>query len=507
MLPINKYKESTQKFHNYLQERIFELLKDLEKVESNMVYKTLYNDLESNKVPSTFLTHEDELSQINDAIKGKIAIIKFFKERDVLDAEQVSIAMDEILRDAEFIKIATSIPESITKETINEKIEKCRSIINGDHYDFEFFKKMLDKSPLSEDERLEVLAYDSYLSTKLVRTEERTLPIEPVVGEHPHPDYLDDKVPFEQTNIYKYLTGEMMEQANGKMNGLKVEILDQLKKEEETEEHREAAAKYAEIVKEINEFINHYFPSLFDGVSAKQKKMYSDVAAAYPLEEIVQYFGDPKEVLKVLLIKLIDAKTLVDVSLNIPPFRLDGFNIVYNEMLKVYKDTMEASKKIMMIEQEDVKEETDVYFLLNGNAPLFDVESLDEESKGELTALISELEQGSFDYERGKRSGNSHTIVHQDVRKDLNAFVNKKRLCSVSYLRVKPDNGDKTKTLVLYFDKTRDVFGHTIDALQKKDILNSAIDYIKSGNPNYVEMQKHYRERLDELIGKRGETL
>ena len=235
--------------------------------------------------------------------------------------------------------------------------------------------------------------------------------------------------------------------------------------------------------------------------------MYSDVAAAYPLEEIVQYFGDPKEVLKVLLIKLIDAKTLVDVSLNIPPFRLDGFNIVYNEMLKVYKDTMEASKKIMMIEQEDVKEETDVYFLLNGNAPLFDVESLDEESKGELTALISELEQGSFDYERGKRSGNSHTIVHQDVRKDLNAFVNKKRLCSVSYLRVKPDNGDKTKTLVLYFDKTRDVFGHTIDALQKKDILNSAIDYIKSGNPNYVEMQKHYRERLDELIGKRGETL
>ena len=463
MLSISNYEKATNKFYDYLQEHIHYLLDQIKDIDDNAEFKEIYDSLVSIGRPSVFIVNYDKLASLSENIKDNLDIIKFFSENDAIDTEQVETAMASIINDPKLVEAANNLNDSITKEKLLSRIEKCRSIVNGETFDYQFFKAMLMGSGLTDEEISDVLTYDALQSTKLGKNKEETPAIE-----------------------------EEKEEVKGPLPSL-----------EEVDPKKDEAMSIFEPMKAT---INHYIDSFYYLINVKtpsQVEYYKRVASLYKLDEIKEMFADKEETFVTLLFKLIDARDQTQMCFDVKPFSADAFDECYSELIDLFNVTKEKGISFEKLEEENVAKETSVFFLKDMvENPEGFFAGLDDVAIKEFSSLVEELEKGEYDYKRGYK----HSMVQQNDRKDLNIFVNKKSGHAISFIRLKPaDNIERS--LIVHFAKNSDIFGQTLSVIRKNTPIDETIRAIYDGDESYRVREDYFRDKLDTLAGKREETL
>lgn len=82
--------------------------------------------------------------------------------RNASDAPQVSATIRSILESDEVKNFDTKVSSSFNVSAIREELEQYTSLLNGVNLDIDFLVSVLDKSTLSEKEKLDVLSKNAF---------------------------------------------------------------------------------------------------------------------------------------------------------------------------------------------------------------------------------------------------------------------------------------------------------------------------------------------------------
>lgn len=166
----DKVKPSYDKFISYLENHINEKQKELEEYELKKGYKEIIDNLIKNPNLEDVLAHRDFLMSLNNSLDTYFKLIDFFLSRNASNAPQVSIAIRSIIECDDVKNYEINISSNFNPRVIKEEIEQYKSLLNGINYDIDFLVSILDKSPLTENEKLDVLsknAFDRIMQKKI----------------------------------------------------------------------------------------------------------------------------------------------------------------------------------------------------------------------------------------------------------------------------------------------------------------------------------------------------
>ena len=162
MYSNEKVKPSYDKFTAYLKKHIKELKSQLEDYENKANYSEVISELRDNPSLDMVLKERNFLISLNPSFDSQFKLIDFFVMRNASDAPQVSATIRSILESDEVKNFDTKVSSSFNVSAIREELEQYTSLLNGVNLDIDFLVSVLDKSTLSEKEKLDVLSKNAF---------------------------------------------------------------------------------------------------------------------------------------------------------------------------------------------------------------------------------------------------------------------------------------------------------------------------------------------------------
>jgi hypothetical protein len=264
-----------------------------------------------------------------------------------------------------------------------------------------------------------------------------------------------------------------------------------------TEIKKEDNPKYKEIDDKVEALIQKYYYLLEEKktISDNLFKMYEKFLNIKSLDQDnkghlvddIKGFSNKEVSLALLITYLISKKQLFETIDN-----EELKELYYEELESVYEAALEIGQLYDKEKLEELPLDANVYFLLENGKPLFDLDSLNDHEREILQELYRELELGKFDYVRGK---SSHARVEQNIRKDINVFVNKKSSYKISFIRVSNENLTDSKVLILSFENTRsrNIYSTSMYILNNKsDLIDDALERIKTQDETFISEQQAF---------------
>lgn len=162
MYSNDKVKPSYEKFTAYLKKHIKELKSQLDDYERKANYGEVINELRNNPSLDMVLKERASLISLNPSFDSQFKLIDFFVMRNASDAPQVTSTIRTILESEEVKNFDTKVSSSFNVSAIREELEQYTSLLNGVNLDIDFLVSVLDKSTLSEKEKLDVLSKNAF---------------------------------------------------------------------------------------------------------------------------------------------------------------------------------------------------------------------------------------------------------------------------------------------------------------------------------------------------------
>ena len=162
MYSNEKVKPSCDKFTAYLKKHIKELKTQLEDYEKKANYSEVISELRNNPNLDMVLKERVFLISLNPSFDSQFKLIDFFVMRNASNAPQVAETIRAILESDEVKNFDTKVSSSFNVSAIKEELEQYTSLLNGVNLDIDFLVSVLDKSTLSEEEKLNVLSKNAF---------------------------------------------------------------------------------------------------------------------------------------------------------------------------------------------------------------------------------------------------------------------------------------------------------------------------------------------------------
>ena len=162
MYSNEKVKPSYDKFTAYLKKHIKELKSQLEDYEKKANYSEVISELRDNPSLDMVLKEREFLISLNSSFDSQFKLIDFFVMRNASEAPQVTATIRLILESDEVKNFDTKVSSSFNVSAIREELEQYTSLLNGVNLDIDFLVSVLDKSTLSEKEKLDVLSKNAF---------------------------------------------------------------------------------------------------------------------------------------------------------------------------------------------------------------------------------------------------------------------------------------------------------------------------------------------------------
>ena len=162
MYSNEKVKPSCDKFTAYLKKHIKELKTQLEDYEKKANYSEVISELRNNPNLDMVLKERIFLISLNPSFDSQFKLIDFFVMRNASNAPQVAETIRAILESDEVKNFDTKVSSSFNVSAIREELEQYTSLLNGVNLDIDFLVSVLDKSTLSEEEKLNVLSKNAF---------------------------------------------------------------------------------------------------------------------------------------------------------------------------------------------------------------------------------------------------------------------------------------------------------------------------------------------------------
>ena len=457
--------ESKEKYEKLLEEQLqslknelnnYKIILDTANVLSmprDNIKEYVYNLLEQQKLILHFFP---ELS-------SNLQIINFFLNNNALEIEQVTIALNNILKNDK------------VKECIDKKEEYKSQIKRIEHTITDLNENSLStkvsfilKTNITDEEKISILkdlAYESCMkgTFKEEKKEEKEPLIEP-------------------------------------------EILFPIENEEEKEKITNLKASYSKVKEEIDSLIskNYY---LIDGKTSKDlnyiKQMDQIIKKQKEKQSTESPYLDIKDfeykniTMTILLIDMLEAKQELETLFKKPNASLEDIEFYFNELKEQYSKAQQVDTTLTEDIKEEEKETDDIYFLLDeNNNPFFQLDKFNKEDKKRCKSLIEKFEKSIHDYEKGKH----HTKL-QSRRNLFDIYVNKSSNMCVSYIRAK-DN----QVLVITFAHLNDIFDESNSIAQNYDnLIESTLSNIENKNTNFINHQQEFFEQFKTNVEVKGD--
>ena len=162
MYSNEKVKPSCDKFTAYLKKHIKELKTQLEDYEKKANYSEVISELRNNPNLDMVLKERIFLISLNPSFDSQFKLIDFFVMRNASNAPQVAETIRAILESDEVKNFDSKVSSSFNVSAIKEELEQYTSLLNGVNLDIDFLVSVLDKSTLSEEEKLNVLSKNAF---------------------------------------------------------------------------------------------------------------------------------------------------------------------------------------------------------------------------------------------------------------------------------------------------------------------------------------------------------
>ncbi len=434
----NNYEEAYSKFINYIERQLMSVQSKLKNVEYYNIIKKMINDL-SNSAKSKDYSKFMEYYNVLSRISDDVK-----DNLDIICYLAVHNTCDIPQMEEAIQKVFSDksllkmISYNESKELLEGKKEKLTSIIDGT-CDFETLKNALLDSDLEDEEMIVILMHEAQ---KTILTSRKKLP------------------------------------------------------SLEVNENEKIINSNNEIINKINILIEKYYP-LVSSKPNKLVEMYKKLATPDNIDSINSMYSEKDVRVCLHILYLIKLKEERDEVLNSKPVDYQLLELNTLELLKEYELSCLAISEFEKERMENIPQETSVYFLIDPNKASFDLSDLSDEEKKTIESMIKDLESGLFDYERNK---NAHTMVKQNICKDLNVFVNRKKNICISYIRV------NSKVLILCFGTSRDIFDLSKSILNtNKSLINKTISNIRDNDEEFISSEEEFRNALNQSFPKEVE--
>lgn len=162
MYSNEKVKPSYDKFISYLKKHIKELKAQIDDYERKANYSEVINKLRENPDLDMVLKERNFLISLNHSFDSQFKLIDFFVMRNASSAPQVTSTIRSILESDEVKNFDTKVSSTFNISALREELEQYSNLLNGVNLDIDFLVSVLDKSTLSEEEKLDVLSKNAF---------------------------------------------------------------------------------------------------------------------------------------------------------------------------------------------------------------------------------------------------------------------------------------------------------------------------------------------------------
>ena len=453
--------ESKEKYEKLIEEQLQSLKSELNNYKKRLDIANVLSMPRDNikEYINNLLEQQNLILHFFPELSSNLQIINFFLNNDALEIEQVTIALNNILK--------------------NDKVKECID------------KKEEYKSQIKRIEHMITDLNENSLSTKVSFILKTNITDE------------------EKISILKDLAYESCMKGTSKEEKeplIEPEILFPIENEEEKEKIASLNKVYSKEKEEIDSLIskNYY---LIDGKTSKDlnyvKQMDQIIKNQKEKQSTDSTYLDLKDfeykniTMTILLIDILEAKKELEKLFKSQDASLEDIEFYYNALKEQYNHALQLDATLLKDKQEEEKTTNDIYFLLDENSnPLFQVDSFSKEDKKRCKSLIEKFEKSIHDYEKGKH----HTKL-QSRRNLFDIYVNKSSNMCVSYIRAK-DN----QVLVLTFAHLNDIFDESNSIAQNYNkLIERTLSNIENKNTNFINHQQEFFEQFKTNVEVKGD--
>ncbi|MBR4177748.1 MAG: hypothetical protein IKR57_00175 [Bacilli bacterium] len=436
-----------EKFYLFLKSHIVELLNRIEALSIN---------LDMNSI-GRVLSNKKRILEIDESLLNDIDLISFFYSENITDVSQVTESLNRI---SESIKKATSSVEELIKEK-----EECEHILNNENYDFNFFVKMLEKSNLTEKEKIEILKSVAYETC-----------------------FANDIKEEKKEEVEEPKTIKIEDEKRKKLPDLG--LIEEDKKEDNTQDLMSRYEALNAIISSINTSYHH----LIKGKTEKQINYYEQyVEAVKDVESETNKFEYIEYKLIVEIIKLLKCRDEVEELLKSGKLDNELLELGISEIEELLDGIEKTSEELnKRLSEQNPNDSRNIFFFTeDGETPYFDVSKLDGEERKTVLNIIKDLENGLLD-----EAMSTTRKVKMNESRDYNIYAYKKNLISMTYIKPTID-----KLLILTMAKSKEVFDETISLSKKYD------RQIKAQMESIVKEDKGYLDAQNQMLSSIKEDL
>ena len=458
MVNIEEIEESYLKFTKYIDEERKSKNEELETIKKEISEISLVMSSINGISIEQLLDNKDILLKFFPEIESSLSILEFLSSNGALKTDQSDEQLEKIIdifnRNKSHIQDKLLYLEN-KKIALENSINKS-NVVKESGIVIEDYEAIIDKSPLSIQDKLNIyskFALDSIPKTKERVVETKVEPIKEETKEEP------------------------------KLEPIKEEI----------ENFDELVSSYNQLKEIINKIVTKYY-SLIEGKNNSYLNYAKELVKYYKENDFPEKeFDYTKEELTIELLELIDTKTIIESIINTNSGTEDlSINI------EICKEIIEKINTIAKKYEDEQKEEikpdsSNVFMLLGDNGtPIFNVNRFDN---NRVISLISKLEKGMHDYERGLK----HTKLQTNNYSDYTVFINKSKELSCAYIRI-----DSSKVLIINVDNPLDIFDSTNQVLNRhaNDIIR-IVNRIVNNDEEFIMRNNQFISSLTENNSKK----
>lgn len=459
MYKLELSQDSLTKFHEVIREYREKVLRAIK--EQQELIKTLVDldDIIANRNISGILSNRELLIKINPELENSLRIIEFFYNSNLTNVEQVISNVTTITEDAKVKKYLRGLNRAKnTTRQLTSSIHEYDAILNNESLNNEFMVKVLEKSTLSEDEKLEILSYYAFKSCKK--------------------DTIELKEESEDLTEYQSMVFK----------------------------------SYNDIMNQTNQILNKYYHLITKSTPEQiatiemTRQLISDIEGTEFAFD-VSTFKNSKIIMMLYLLELMKDKKECEEQYRLAREERSKDNL---EMLGLASEVLEESLgKIVDIahDYEFVEEEINsveprnyYLFTTDGINPLFTVDSLEMIEKDAIIKLLRQSENNIDSYRRGEK----HSVLLTETKTKHKIFLNRKHPMASAYIKV-----DNDTNIIITIDSISSIFGYLENVvLRYSDEIDAFIEQVKNATPEFINDQNAMINTLkNQLTEKKGERL
>jgi len=160
-------RESSSKFSKVISDYIKTLELNNKQIDSRLAYRAAIEKAKSSGNIEDVLNAKEILKAVDKATEEQIDIINFFVQNGAPDIEQVSLAKEKIASSSGVNDFLDKTKKDVSsKKNIEDSLNECHKITKDEDYSFDYFLRLLEFSPLTEEEKIDVLMKEAYKSCK-----------------------------------------------------------------------------------------------------------------------------------------------------------------------------------------------------------------------------------------------------------------------------------------------------------------------------------------------------